>query len=58
LLARRKVEIEAIRHDLDAAARAAMMKGQQQSIFDKIHKLFGLSATTPKLEGQPAGKKQ
>jgi small-conductance mechanosensitive channel/CRP-like cAMP-binding protein len=48
LLARRKVEIEAVRHDLDAAARAAMMKGQQQSIFDKIHKLFGLTPTTPK----------
>jgi len=45
LLARRKVEIEAVRHDLDAAARAEMMKGQQESIFEKIHKLFGLSAT-------------
>ena len=33
LLARRKVEIEAVRHDLDAAARAAMMKGQQQKHF-------------------------
>ncbi len=43
LLARRKVEIEAVRHDLDAAARAAMMKGQQQTIFDKIHKIFGLT---------------
>ena len=30
LLARRKVEIEAVRHDLDAAARAAMMKHQQR----------------------------
>jgi small-conductance mechanosensitive channel/CRP-like cAMP-binding protein len=48
LLARRKVEIEAIRHDLDDAARAAMIKGQQQSIFDKIHKLFGLTPTAPK----------
>ncbi len=43
LLARRKVEIEAVRHDLDAAARAALMKGQQESIFAKIHKLFGLA---------------
>ncbi len=43
VLARRKVEIEAVRHDLDAAARAAMMKGQQESIFAKIHKLFGLT---------------
>jgi small-conductance mechanosensitive channel/CRP-like cAMP-binding protein len=48
LLARRKVELEAVRHDLDAAARAAMMKGQQQSIFHKIHELFGLSLEPPK----------
>ena len=45
LLARRKVEIEAVRHDLDAEARAAMIQGQQRSIFDKIHKLFGLTPT-------------
>lgn len=48
LLARRKVEIEAVHHDLDAAARAAMLKGQQRSMLDKIHKLFGLTPTTPK----------
>ena len=48
LLARRKVEIEAVRQDLDAEARAAMIKGQQRSIFDKIHKLFGLTPPTPK----------
>lgn len=48
LLARRKVEIEAIRHDLDAQAQAAMMQHQQQSMFDKIHKLFGLTPTSPK----------
>jgi CRP-like cAMP-binding protein len=58
LLARRKVEIEAIRHDLDAAARIALMKGQQKSIFDKIHKLFGLAAPAPKDDEQPVGKKQ
>ena len=58
LLARRKVEIEAIRHDLDAAARAAMMKGQQKSIFDKIHQLFGLTLSAPKADEPPAGKKQ
>ncbi len=52
LLARRKVEIEAVRHDLDAAARADMMQHQQQSIFDKIHKLFGLTPTPPKREEQ------
>ncbi len=50
LLARRKVEIEAVRHDLDAAARAAMMHGQQQSIFDKIHKLFGLTPAPAKAD--------
>jgi small-conductance mechanosensitive channel/CRP-like cAMP-binding protein len=48
LLARRKVEIEAVRHDLDAAARAAMMQGQQRSIFDKIHRLFGLTNPNPR----------
>jgi len=48
LLARRKVEIEAVHHDLDAAARAAMLKGQQLSMFEKIHKLFGLTPATPK----------
>jgi small-conductance mechanosensitive channel/CRP-like cAMP-binding protein len=58
LLARRKVELEAIRHDLDAAARAALMKGQQQSIFDKIHKLFGLTPSAPKANEPPVGKKQ
>ncbi|MGA3327236.1 MAG: mechanosensitive ion channel family protein [Terriglobia bacterium] len=51
LLARRKVEIEAVRSDLDAAARAAMIQGQQRSIFDKIHKLFGLAPTPPKKVG-------
>ncbi|MFZ0959298.1 MAG: mechanosensitive ion channel family protein [Terriglobia bacterium] len=52
LLARRKVEIEAVRHDLDAAGRTAMMQGQQQSILDKIHKLFGLAPPSPKPEKQ------
>jgi len=52
LLARRKVEIEAVRHDLDAAARAAMIKGQQQSIFDKIHKIFGLAPAATKDQGK------
>jgi CRP-like cAMP-binding protein len=51
LLARRKVEIEAVRHDLDAAGRAAMMQGQQESIFAKIHKLFGLSPAPQKNGG-------
>ncbi len=49
LLARRKVEIEAIRQDLDAQARAAMLKGQQKSMFDKIQKLFGISSSTAKV---------
>ena len=52
LLARRKVEIEAVRHDLDAEARAAMMKNQQESIFAKIHKLFGLTPAPAKGEGE------
>jgi small-conductance mechanosensitive channel/CRP-like cAMP-binding protein len=48
LLARRKVEIEAIRNDLDAEARAKMIQHQQKSIFDSIHKLFGLSPAAPR----------
>jgi hypothetical protein len=42
------VEIEAVRQDLDAEARANMMRHQQRSILDSIHKLFGLGSTTPK----------
>ncbi len=49
LLARRKVELEAVRHGLDAQARADMLKGQQKSIFDKIHKLFGISPPVSKV---------
>jgi small-conductance mechanosensitive channel len=48
LLARRKVEIEAVRQDLNAEARAKMMQHQQKNIFDSIHKLFGLSPVAPK----------
>ena len=51
LLARRKVEIEAVRRDLDAAARAALMQGQQESMFDKIEKLFGLGPSPGKTNG-------
>jgi CRP-like cAMP-binding protein len=50
LLARRKVEIEAVRHDLDAEAKARMIQHQQRSIFDSIHKLFGLNPAPPKTE--------
>lgn len=57
LLARRKVEIEAVRQDLDAEARAAMLKGQQKSIFDKIHKLFGLTEILAKIEEETVSKK-
>ncbi|MGD0693598.1 MAG: mechanosensitive ion channel family protein [Terriglobia bacterium] len=46
VLARRQVELEAVRHDLDAAAQAKMMQHQQRSIFDRIYKMFGLSHTT------------
>ncbi len=49
LLARRKVELETVRHDLDAEARAAMLKGQRISMFDKIHKLFGITPSEPKV---------
>lgn len=42
VLARRKVELEAVRHDLDAAAQAKMIQHQQRSIFDSIYKLFKL----------------
>jgi CRP-like cAMP-binding protein len=52
LLARRKSEIEAVRHDLDAEARAAFMEGQRRSIFDKIERLFGLSSGDSKDEAR------
>ena len=45
LLARRKVEIEAVRRDLDAEAKAHLLQHQQRSIFDSIYKLFGLGPT-------------
>ncbi len=50
LLARRKVQIEAVRRDLDAAARAEMMKHQQKSMFDKILKLFEITLAPPNPE--------
>jgi CRP-like cAMP-binding protein len=50
LLAKRKVEIEAVRHDLDAEAREAMIQHQQQSIFAKIHALFGLTPPQEKTD--------
>ena len=43
ILARRKVELEAVRHDLDADARARMMQQHQRRFFENIYKLFGLS---------------
>jgi len=49
LLARRKVEIEGVRRDLDAEAKARLLQHQQRSIFDSIYKLFGLG---PAPEGQ------
>ncbi len=53
LLAKRKVEIEAVRQDLDAEAKATMLKGQQQSIFAKIHQMFDLALPIDKPE-EPA----
>jgi CRP-like cAMP-binding protein len=43
VLARRSVELESVRHDLDAAAQSRMMVHHQRSIFDSIYKMFGLS---------------
>jgi small-conductance mechanosensitive channel/CRP-like cAMP-binding protein len=51
LLARRKVELEAVRQDLDAEAQVSMMRHQQRSILDSIHKLFGLGGAAPKAPG-------
>ena len=42
VLARRKVELESVRHDLDAAAQSKMIQHQQRSIFASISKLFRL----------------
>lgn len=46
VLARRQVELDAARQDLDAAARAARMQHHQRNFFDSIHKLFGLGSTS------------
>jgi CRP-like cAMP-binding protein/small-conductance mechanosensitive channel len=52
VLARREVELEAVRHDLDAAARATMMQHHQRSIFADIYKLFGLSHSPERQESK------
>jgi small-conductance mechanosensitive channel/CRP-like cAMP-binding protein len=57
VLARRKVELEAVRQDMDAAARARMMQHQQRSIFDRIYKMFALTRTA-KETAESSSRKQ
>ena len=50
VLARRKVELDAVRQDLDAAAQSRMLERHQQSIFENIYKMFGLRPESGKSE--------
>jgi small-conductance mechanosensitive channel/CRP-like cAMP-binding protein len=48
VLARRKVELDAVRENLDADARAKMMANTQKDFFARISKFFGLRGEPPK----------
>jgi small-conductance mechanosensitive channel/CRP-like cAMP-binding protein len=48
VLARRKVELNAVRENLDADARAKMMANAQKDFFARISKYFGLRGEPPK----------
>jgi small-conductance mechanosensitive channel/CRP-like cAMP-binding protein len=48
VLARRKVELDAVRENLDADARAKMMANAQKDFFARISKYFGLRGAPPK----------
>jgi small-conductance mechanosensitive channel/CRP-like cAMP-binding protein len=48
ILARRKVELDAVRENLDADARAKMMANAQKDFFARISKYFGLRGEPPK----------
>jgi CRP-like cAMP-binding protein len=48
VLARRKVELDAVRENLDADARAQMMANAQKDFFARISKFFGLRGAPPK----------
>ena len=52
VIARRAVELETVRDDLDAEARERRMAPAQQDIFDRIVNLFGLGET-----GKSAGSR-
>jgi len=47
VLARRKVELDAVRENLDADARAKMMANAQKDFFARISKFFGLRGAPP-----------
>ena len=48
VLARRQVELDAVRENLDADARAKMMANAQKDFFARISKFFGLKGGTAK----------
>lgn len=48
VLAKRQVELDAVRQNLDAAARQARMQHHQRSFFESIHKLFQLDLPSQK----------
>lgn len=46
VLAHRRVELEAVRQQLDVQARQRMMQDAKQGFFDKISRIFGLEGPT------------
>ena len=48
MLARRKVELDAVRENLDADARAQMMAKAQKDFLARISNFFGLKGGPPK----------
>lgn len=55
VLAERAVELETVRDNLDAEARARRLKPAQQDIFERMASLFGLGGTT-KIQAQGSGR--
>jgi len=53
LMARRRVELDAVRQQLDAAERARMMQHHQRTFFGRISEIFGLDTESPPPQEQP-----
>jgi CRP-like cAMP-binding protein len=53
LMARRRVELDAARQELDAAARARIMQHHQQTFIGRISEIFGLDTARPPRQETP-----